>query len=84
LLIPYEIVNIKDVIFTLPGIALGEPLYLSTTLAPDTVSLSINISTTTPAPTTYILITTINPIIPTTIIQKQCKCGEVGCNALKF
>lgn len=84
LLIPYEIVNIEDVIFTLPGIALGEPLYLSTTLAPDIITLSINISTTTPTPTTYAPTTTINPTIPTTIIQKQCKCGEVGCNALKF
>ena len=84
LLIPYEIVNIEDVIFTLPGIALGEPLYLSTTLAPDIITLSINISTTTPLPTTYAPTTTINPTIPTTIIQKQCKCGEVGCNALKF
>ena len=84
LLIPYEIVNIEDVIFTLPGIALGEPLYLSTTMAPDIISLSINISTTTPLPTTYAPTTTINPIIPTTIVFQQCKCGEVGCNALKF
>ena len=84
LLIPYEIVNIEDVIFTLPGIALGEPLYLSTTMAPDIIALSINISTTTPTPTTYAPTTTINPIIQTTIVEKQCKCGEVGCNALKF
>jgi hypothetical protein len=74
----------EKLIFTIPTTIISNNYSLSSVYIEDVTQLSYNIMTTTIIPTTTIKpsYTTINPI--TTYIPKQCKCGEVGCNALKF
>ena len=74
----------EKLIFTIPTTIISNSYSLSSVYIDDVTPLSYTIMTTTITPTTTIQpsSTTIIPI--TTYIPKQCKCGEVGCNALKF
>jgi hypothetical protein len=75
---------INSLVFTPPGVILGDLWFLSTTTAPDDTILTYNIDTTTITTTTYIPSTTIKPVIPITPIPKKCKCKEKNCNYLGF
>ena len=74
----------EKLIFTIPTTIISNSYSLSSVYIDDVTPLSYSIMTTTMIPTTTIQPSSTTIIPSNTSIKKQCKCGEVGCNALKF
>ena len=74
----------EKLIFTIPTTIISNSYSLGSVYIDDVTPLSYSIMTTTMIPTTTIQPSSTTIIPSNTSIKKQCKCGEVGCNALKF